>query len=321
MDLIYMNADKEDIGVMQDYTLDLAYGLDENDFECKIVKSNHCCEKGFFLYMEGTEYGGIIDDLFVDTIQDEIAYKGRTWHGILNSKILEPDNGKDYLIVSGEANGVLSALVERMGLSDLFRASSAASGITVNNYAMNRYIAGYDGIRKMLKAFGAKLHMEFKNGFVELSAKPFVDYSKDEQFDTDQISFTVNKKGSPLNHVICLGKGDLAEREVIHVYADANGNISTTQVLKGILEVSAVYDNSNAESSDELRQEGIDMILESWASDELEYSFDPDEECFDVGDIVGAKEEVTGAEVNAEITKKIVTISSNTKMISYKVGE
>lgn len=322
MDLIYMNADKKDIGVMLDYTLDLAFGSGENDFECKIVSDNHCCEEDFYLYLENTEYGGIVDDIGIDTEAGEITYAGRTWHGILNSKVLEPDTGADYLVLDGEANVILSSLVERMGLSSLFVVSAEISGITITNYKMNRYVKGYDGIRKMLKASGAKLNIIFKNGFVVLSAKPIVDYSKDEQFDTDQISFKVKKKGNPVNHVICLGKGDLAEREVIHVYADASGNISETQVFTGLEEVTEPYENANTESSEELRQGGINRIKESWNSNEIEYSFEPDEEKnFDIGDIVGAVEKITKTEVNAEITKKIVTINNNTTTISYKVGE
>lgn len=321
MDLIYMNADKEDVGVLPDYNFDLAFGLDENDFECRIIRSNHCCEAGYYLYYEGTEYGGIIDSIKVDTDKGEITYLGRTWHGILNSKVLEPDTGADYLVCNGEANTVLGTLIERMGLTSLFQASSDDSGIVVSGYQMNRYITGYDGIKKMLKAFGAKLNIAFKNGFVALAAAPFVDYSKDEQFDTDQIDFTIKKNSSHINHVICLGKGDLAEREVIHVYADSNGNISTTQSLTGILEVSAIYENTNAESLEELQQGGIDKILESWNSDEIKFDFDSNDETYDIGDIVGAKEKVTGIEVNAEITKKIVKISNNTTTISYKVGE
>lgn len=317
MDLIYMNANKEDIGVMRDYTLDLAFGADENDFECNIVTSNHCCEKGFYLYTEGTEYGGIIDDIGVDTEKDEVTYYGRTWHGILDSKVLEPDSGEDYLVLSGEANTVLNLLVSRMGLNGLFKASEGNSGVNISSYKMNRYITGYDGIRKMLKASGAKLNIIFKNGFAELSAKPFVDYSKDEQFDTDQISFKIRKKGSPLNHVICLGKGDLSEREVIHVYADEKGNISDTQVLTGILEVSTTYENANVETTEELKQGGIDLIRESWNSDEIDFDFDSDVETYDVSDVVGAKEIQTGVEVRAEITKKIVTIKKEGLLVSY----
>lgn len=316
-----MNEHKEDVGVMHDFTLDLAFGLDENDFECIIVKDNHCCKKDFYLYLEGTEYGGIVDDIGVDTEIGEVTYYGRTWHGVLNSKVLEPDKGQDYLVLSGEANAVLDVLIKRMGLSELFTVSKEPSVINISNYQMNRYISGYDGIKKMLKAFGGKLKLSFKNGFVELSAEPFLDYSKDEQFDNDSVSFIIRKKGNPLNHVVCLGKGDLKEREVIHVYADRNGNISDTQVFTGIEEVSTIYDNANAESSEELKNGGVELILESWASDELECNFDSEDEMFDIGDIVGAREEATGTEVNAEITKKIVTINNNTINICYKVGE
>jgi len=321
MDLIYMNAKKEDVNVMPAYTLDLAYGSDENDFECKISKNNHCCDKNFFLYIEGTEYGGIIDDIGADTASNEVIYYGRTWHGILNSKVLCPDENADYLTVSGEVNTVLSALIDRMGLNSLFKASEEVSGIELSNYQFERYIKGYDGIKKMLKTVGAKLIMSFEveddEGFVVLSAKPIVDYSEDEQFDTDLIELKIRKKYNPLNHVICLGKGDLAEREVIHVYADKSGEISENQVFTGIAEVVDVYENVNAENSEELKQGGIDKIKKAWASDELDFNFNEDEENYDVGDIVGAYENVTKVEVKTEITKKIVKIDNGTVTISY----
>lgn len=321
MDLIYMNADMEDMGVMKDYTFDLAFGKDENNFECQIVRSNHCCEAGFYLYYEGSEYGGIIDSIEVDTDKDTITYHGRTWHGILDSKIIEPDEGEAYLTLSGEVNTVLATLISRLGLESLFTASSVVSDITISNYQMNRYIKGYQGMRKMLRESGAKLVTTFKNGMVELSAVPFFDYSKDEQFDTDQIDFDIRKNSHPINHVICLGKGELAEREVIHVYADKKGNISHTQTQTGIAEVTETYDNPNAESSEKLEQGGIDLILKSFGSDKINFDFNSNDKTYDIGDVVGAVEYVTGIEVNAEITKKIVTISNNSTTISYKVGE
>ena len=316
-----MNSAKEDVGVLQDYTFDLAFGSDENDFECKVATSNHVCEAGFYLYMEGTEYGGIVDSIQVDTNAETITYRGRTWHGILDSKILCPDDGADYLTVSGEANSILASLVARMGLEGLFRASETDSGINVGTYKMNRYISGYKGIRKMLKASGAKLNVSFKEGFVELSAKPSVNYAKDEQFDTDQIDFKIEQFFKPLNHIICLGKGELTEREVIHVYADAEGNVSTVQTITGIDERVAVYENTNAESSEELLEGGIEMLQESWNSSSVQWNFDSNEETYDVGDVVGAKEKITKISAASEITKKIVTIKDNETIISYKVGE
>ena len=316
-----MNSSKEDVGVIQDYVMDLAFGKDENDFECVVDRENHCCEAGFFLYFEGTEYGGVVDAVTVDTDNDEVKYSGRTWHGILDSKILAPDAGADYLVCSGEANAVIGTLLSRMGLTTLFRASTEASGITISNYKMDRYISGYSGIMKMLKSVGAKLQMAFHQGMVVLSVMPLVDYAADEQFDTDQIDFTVKKVSNPINHVICLGQGDLAEREVVHLYADAEGNISGTQVFTGLAEVTTTYDYANAESTEELIKGGTELLQDSWNQDEIQFNFNSNDEVYDIGDVVGASERITGISVSAEITKKIVTIKNNQTTISYKVGE
>ena len=321
MDLIYANEKREDVNVLKNYSLDLAYGVDENDFECKVATDNHCCDTSYFLYIEGTEYGGIVDNIKVDTESEEITYSGRTWHGIMESKIIEPDAGEGYLVVAGEGNAALASLVERMGLSELFRVSEADSGVKVKSYKMNRYVGGYTGIRKMLKASGAKLNMKFEKGMVELSAMPLVDYSKDEQFDTDQIGFVITKHGHPINHVICLGKGSLEEREVIHLYADESGNIVESQVFFGLSEVAAVYDYANVESTEELVEGGTEIIRASWNADEVSAEFDSEDAVYDVGDFVGAKERITGVEVAVDITKKIVTINGETINIRYEVGE
>jgi len=131
VDLIYANAEKEDVGVMKNFTFDLAFGDDENSFELTTNTNNHVCAAGFILYMEGTEYGGKVDKVRVATANDEIVYIGRTWHGILASKIIEPDAGEDYLVCSGEANAVIGELLSRLGLSDLFNASAENSTLTI----------------------------------------------------------------------------------------------------------------------------------------------------------------------------------------------
>lgn len=316
-----MNAEKEDIGVMQKYSLDMAFGADENNFECTTSINNHCCKEGFFLYYENSELGGIIDTIEVDTAKEEVSYIGRTWHGILEKKIIEPDSGADYLIVSGDAHEVISSVIDRIGLSALFKASETMSGINVSNYKMHRYTDGYKGIVSMLNEYGAKLKIVFKNGFAELLAEKIVDYSKDEQFDTGQIDFSLKKNYKPLNHVVCLGSGELKDRIVIHVYMDESGNVSDTKVFTGIDEVTQVYDYPNAESSDNLKQGGIDMLLKAHNSDVIKFNFNSNDEVYDIGDIVGAKERLTGISVASEITKKIIKIKDNMTTISYKVGE
>ena len=322
MDLIYMNNDKEDEGVVRDYTMDLEYGGNlDNDFECVVNIQNHICKGGYFLYYENTEYGGIVDDICVDTDADSVTYKGRTWHGILNSKIIEPDAGQDYLVLNGEANQVIAGLLTRLGLGSLFKASTEDSKIGISNYQMNRYVGGYDGIRKMLQDNYAKLVIRFSRGIVTVAAVPIVDYSKDEQFDTDQIDFTVEKHYRQTNHLICLGTGDLKDRQVLHLYTDAHGVIGTTKVLTGIDEVTDIYDYPNAESLEELRQGGIEKLTEAWSADKIEFDFNSDAETYNIGDIVGSVERVTGIAVASDITRKIVTIKNNSTTISYKVGD
>lgn len=337
-----MNSQKVDIGVMKDFTFDLAFGADENDFEVTINRKSHCCEGGYYLYIEGTEYGGIIDDIETDTENEEVIYHGRTWHGFLDSKCILPLKSGEasttdvtlklvdsegaslvdkYLIISGEANKVLAFLINRMGLGSLFEASTDDSDITITNFQFDRYVMAYEGIAKMLKASGAKLKVNFTEGKAILHAESVVDYSQDEQFDSDLISMKIKNFFSPVNHLICLGQGELDERQVIHLYADSGGNISKTQSLTGIKEVVDVYDYSSVESAEELEAKGIEKMQEEWNQNFIETDFDSDSNSYDIGDIVGAKDHETGIEGKAEITKKIVTIKDNETTISYKVGE
>lgn len=321
MDLIYADTKGNDLGVLLNHTLDLAYGADENDFQCQISRADHCCKQGYYLYIENTEFGGIIDTLGVDTDSDAITYHGRTWHGILAGKILCPDAGADYLVLSGEANAVLGELIARIGLEDLFEASTEDSGIEIQNYTMNRYIDAYLGIRKMLEAHSGKLKLVYTGEKVRLAAVPLVDYSKDEEWDSSQMGFAVSQNAAPVNHMVCLGKGELAARQVLHLYTDEGGNISHEQTLKGVREVTDIYDNPNAESLEELEKGGMERLQDAYsAAETLQVSFDNTQD-YDIGDIVGAREETTGIYVARPIVKKIVTINRTGIKIEHKVGE
>ena len=316
MDLIYMNSNMEDVGVLQDYEMDLAFGKDENNFECQISAASHCCESGYFLYFEGTEYGGIIDGVESDTASNEVTYSGRTWQGILNAKVLCPDKGQAYLVVSGEANSVLSSLLSRLSLTGLFTVDTTDSGITISNYQMNRYITGYDGIVKMLNSANAKLNVKFEDKKVILSAVKKQDYSQNEELDSDLMDFRIKKKTRTVNHLVCLGKGELVDRLVVHLYADAKGNVSQKQTLFGIDEYTAVYDYSSVESEEELIASGTEELKSLWMQDEVSADFDADSDAYDVGDVVGAYDNVTGLYISIEIKKKIVTIKNGQITIS-----
>lgn len=321
MDLIYANEKREDIGILLDYSFDLAVGADENNFELTLDQNHHCCKSGYFIYIEGTEYGGIIDRIQVNTKSKELKYIGRSWSGILDNKIIVPDQGKDYLKVSGEANQVLQSLLTRLGLTDLFTASKEDSGLMINRYQFDRYTYAYTAVSKMLKTVGGKLHFHYEDGNVILSALPLIDYTETEQFDTDQVELEIEKVYQSTNHVICLGQGELKDRQVIHLYADKNGNIGYEQTITGLNELTEKYDYPNAESLEELEQGGRKILEEAATEGTVRMSFAAEETVYDIGDIVGSKDIITGIAAKAVIKKKIVTINKGKINIEYEVGD
>ena len=320
MDLIYTNADLVDQGVLQDCMLDLAFGADENDFELEVPAEGVTLEAGALLYIEGTEYGGMVDGMRYTSADGVKRYTGRTWHGILNSKVIQPDAGSDYYTVSGDANAVLAVVLQRLSLSALFVAADGSSGLSVS-YQFNRYCGGYDGLRAMLESAGGKLRMEvLGTGRVQLSAVPVVRYVKENEWDSDRMTIDATQLWHPVNHLICLGKGDLRQRQVVHLYADANGDLSTTQTSTGLAERVAVYDYANAESLESLTANGMAKLAEYQAGDSCKASLADSETVYDIGDVVGVCDAVTGLSVETTITKKIVTISGRVVTVSYKTG-
>lgn len=317
MDLIYTNAQRTDKGVLSTHSFDLSYGASENNFELTIGANEPMLESESCIYIEGTEYGGFVGGIKSSTYGETITYKGRTWHGILNSKVIQPDTGKDYLVVSGDANEVLSFLISRLGLSELFVSDEKSSGVNISSYKFHRYCKGYDGIVDMLADNGGKLKIAWKDRAVYLSAEPIADYTE-SPLDGDIATLTVEQNKDKVNHLICLGKGDLAEREVIHLYVDQFGRIGDVQYYTGLAEIVETYENSNSE---DLRNDGIKKFKELRNIDKAEIDLsETDGLAYDIGDVVGAKEYKSGVSVSARVTQKIVKIFNGVVSTEYKTS-
>lgn len=342
MDLIYTDASRKDVGVLKGYYFDLAYGRDENDFECTIDINGHCCSADSYLYIEGTEYGGVVDSISVDTAAENVVYYGRTWHGILNSKIIVPlqsgetstddvtlklvdSDGnslvKVYLIISGDANDCLAWLINRIGLSSLFSVDGIA-GVDIEEFQFPRYCEGYIGILKMLKSAGLKLQMSYDavSRKTVLNAVPIVNYAEDADISSDLFDYKASRKYNSVNHLICLGQGELAERMVVHLYADENGNISTTQTQFGAAEYVAVYENTGDDSKKTLKADGKEALKELWAQEAAEVALNESELEYDINDIVKTSDHITGLTSTADITKKIIKITDDDLSIEYEAG-
>lgn len=324
--LILADQNLRDIKPVMDAGIDFAVGSDENDYEIKIRRDrwDERYAYGNIFYIKNTEFGGIIGRKKINTAEDTISLYGRTWRGKLDKKIIRPPAGQDYRKVSGELNSVLDMLVTEQ-FNDYFVVSQADTGVTVTNYQFDRYCALSAGITKMLKSVGHKLHIEYiqqergQPGYVELSAVPIVDYSEQIELSQDsRLNFVFDETKNGVNHLICLGKGELQDRQVIDLYVSQNGSIGTAQYYTGIQEVAETYEDTSSES-DELEEKGREKLQELMNST----SFSMDVESLDmeveIGDIIGGRDYVTGMYAAKPVAKKIYKVEGGRTSLEYEI--
>ena len=317
--LIATKADHTDLCAVVDFTLDMVIGHDRQDFKASFDPIEGV-GGGSLLYIDGTEYGGVVDDVTTDTETGITSYHGRTWDGVLAAKRIMPPSGSAYRTVSGEANSVLASLVTLLDLGGVFAASTAASGITISSYQFDRFVDAYEGIYKMLQSANAKLVMHRENGVTVMEAKPAATIS--DEADSDLLDFMLTKTSRTVNHLVCAGEGELQDRVVIDLYADASGNVSQVQSLFGIDEITDFYDYNNADAV-ELLAEGTKKLQEYQTKGAVEITHIGSGE-WDVGDTLVARDNKSGTTVSAPIVGKTVKVDSSTNWelsTSYEVGE
>ena len=300
---------------VEDFELDLAYGSDENSFTIAMMCAE-APEEGQLIFIDATEYGGVVDESTYDSgvdSADTVICKGRTWHGILAGKRLLPDSGDSYLSVSGKIGDVLTSLISRMGLGDTFIAARDNDTIT---YTFDRFTDGYSGLKAMAKANGRKLVMRRTATAIELSMPNVVDYAN--VVDSDLLDFTMTSVHRCTNHLVCAGNGELKDRAVVHFYADENGNVSHTQSLFGLDEVTEFYDYSNADA-EKLEEDGKKKLEELQTSGSVHVDAHDDIDV-DVGDIISARDNSHGKFVSATVVKKIIKCDNGVMTYNYEVG-
>lgn len=334
MDLISVAKDGKELGVLQDIReLDVDIGK-TNDFVLTLSAANWADDmvsQADHWYAVGYgEVGGKIGGITSATGKKQIQLRGFTWRGLLDKHIIEPDAGTDYKIITGEANAVLKALIEPQ-LGNLFVVTNAQSGFWIDGHKFERYETLLSGIVSMLQEVGAKIDIryipgsyrssEYSRGYVQVSAVPIVDYSESVEFSQDgKIDFTASVVSNGCNHLICLGKGDLRDRQVIHLYADASGNIGDQQFIFGEDEIAETYDYPAAESLDDLRRYGIRRLKERGNRKNLRIALNTIEA--QIGDIVGGEEQITGITLKKSIEEIILKVDRSGRLsITHKVGD
>lgn len=265
MDLIFLDQTRFELGVLSEYAVDIDLA-DQKDFEIKTLTDNkNILQEKYWWYINGTEYGGIIDKVSHDTESDEIVYTGRNFRGIMATRIIEPESGEDYMDVDGNVADAINELLLQVGLSDLFVADETE--IEINQYQFERYTDLYSGIIKMLDTVNCKLILKYNavDGKCHIGVDLIDDYSDYLMYCKDNtVNFKISSNKGGVNHLICLGQGELKERYVIHLFTDEYGALQpystaeiplqdsdyildkSQQVMVGLDEIAEVYDLSNA---------------------------------------------------------------------------
>ena len=323
--LILADQNLRDICPVMDAGIDIAIG-EENNYEIKVRRDKWSSEYTFgnAFYIKETEYGGIIGEVDTNTAEDTISLLGMTWRGMLDKKIICPPPGSDYKTVSGELNLVLNDLVAEH-FDDYFVVLQVDTGVSVTNYQFDRYCTLLAGINKMLKSVGYRLQIRYiqqergQPGYIELSAVPIVDYSEQIELSQDsQLNFTFRNCRNGVNHLICLGKGELQDRQVIDLYVQEDGSIGTEPYYTGVQEIAATYEDTSSET-DELEEKGREKLQELMNS--TSFSMDVETLNMDVaiGDIIGGRDYLTGLYAKKPIAKKIYKVEDGTTSLEYEI--
>lgn len=324
--LILADQNLRDIRPVMGAEIDMAIGSDENDYEIKIRRDQWDKQYAYgnAFYIKNTEFGGIIGRKKTNTAEDTISLFGRTWRGKLEKKIIRPPAGQDHKKVSGELNAVLNGLITEH-FNDYFVVSQEDTGISVTNYQFDRYCTLLAGITKMLKSVGYRLQIRYvqqergQPGYVELSAVQIMDYSEQIELSQDsRLNFTFDENKNGVNHLICLGKGELQERQVIDLYVQKDGSIGSEAYYTGIQEVAETYEDTSSET-DELEEKGREKLQELMNHTTFEMDVEQLNMNVEIGDIIGGRDYDTGMYLAKPIAKKIYRVEGGKTSVEYKI--
>lgn len=322
--VILANEDLRELGAIKDANITVDLNGDRT-FSVQIARSNWYEELTFssLIYIMGTEYGGIIGEILTDTTLDYVELKGLSWRGRLAKKIIQPPAGSDYKTVSGELHTVMKSLIEPE-FNGLFVVSQEDTGVMVSNYQFERYCTLLDGLTKMLKSKGYRLQLSFRReqnepGYLYIEAVPIVDYSNQIELSRDcQLNYTMDDKRDGVNHLIVTGKGEMQDRNVLHLYVQEDGTIGNQQYYTGLQEIAEVYENTSTET-DELQSKSEERLQElmnkkTFKMDVAALGID-----VNIGDIVGGRDYLTGMYMAKPVKNIVYELTGDIESKTYKL--
>ena len=259
MELIYTDHNQIEQGVIKDFTLDLAYGKDENDFE--LITNENVLVQGNYFFIPDTEYGGIVDEIEATTNQGTVTYRGRSFQGILESfNMLEIDAfyglviDNDNIVVDALPSEILSGIIDQLQLPfEVVVDDEEQISITVE-----RNQGVYSFLRSVCEPNNYKIKFD---GF-SITITGAIDYSSEDYYDTSLYNVKVKNSSKKPNHLIGVYKRDGENTIVKHLYFDEEGIVQPYYQLDSMHSGEPRHDYEYERIQDEKLITGIDEVVE-----------------------------------------------------------
>ena len=176
----------------------------------------------------------------------------------------------------------------------------------------------------MLKSKGYRLQLSFRReqnepGYLYIEAVPIADYSNQIELSRDcQLNYTMDDKRDGVNHLIVTGKGEMQDRNVLHLYVQEDGTIGNQQYYTGLQEIAEVYENTSTET-DELQSKSEERLRE--LMNKKTFKMDVAKLGIDVGigDLVGGRDYLTGMYMAKQVENIVYELTGGIESKTYKL--
>ena len=324
--IVWTNANLVEQGATSSFELDYDCGISEdaeNNFVL-LLPENIRPVANSIVYVDGTQYGGIIQERYSDTqVQGSLEWHGRTWQGILAERFVEPNSGQDYYTASGDVADCITDLISHVGLSTLFEVGECDEA-TISSFNYSRahgYCNAWTGLQDLLESVNLRPTFAVKttSGVAKVLIGATAPKTLSQEVDGESADMDMLAVFTPYNHVIGMGKGELRNRDVIHRYADVNGNISATKSITGLAERVLMYDSPSSEH-DDLIQGAIDMLKEAQGEGSISVEL-PEDIDTHLGDYAVAYDERIEQSVTAKVSGCVVKIANGIVTCDWVAGD
>ena len=322
MELMVADQSGADLGPMDFDSGDFDWGHDGGG-DLSLVT----CEKpvppvGCHVYDPATGACGRVTGHKASTGSPVVTVLGDSWTGMLDCHVIGPDQGQDYLTLSGDVADVVAQVVARAGMSSTVRVKGH-TGVGVTHTMTGsrsdeqrdagRYMGVWAAIWQVLTDHGCAIDATWDGG-VSLTVRRAADWTGDEAAYVGLATVTT-KRAPATNHLVCLGRGELHDRERVDVYADVLGRCGTDQTQAGAAERAEVYEYSG---SDDLLADGLRKLRGMQAKASSVTVDVSDGVTLGIGDVVGGTDPVTGDHVRATVSECIARVSGGSMRLEYK---